>query len=126
VDVDARLEALEMENGTLRIRIAELEDALMGTKHLLTPVEWQLTGSEIRVFGVLQKRELVTKEAAMAALYGNFGKDEAEIKIVDVFICKLRRKLKPFGIEIKTVWGQGYMLTAETRAKLRESAREAA
>ena len=45
-----------------------------------------------------------------------FGQDEAEIKIVDVWICKIRKKVKAYGIEVQTQWGQGYFLTAESKA----------
>jgi two-component system cell cycle response regulator CtrA len=43
-------------------------------------------------------------------LYG--GMDEPELKIIDVFICKLRKKLKAVAGDhyIETVWGRGYML----------------
>jgi two-component system cell cycle response regulator CtrA len=44
-------------------------------------------------------------------LYG--GIDEPESKIIDVFMCKLRRKLEKSGLanaHIQTVWGQGYVL----------------
>ena len=44
---------------------------------------------------------------------GNSGIDEPEPKIIDVFICKLRRKLVENGAEglsVDTVWGQGYIL----------------
>lgn len=51
----------------------------------------------------------ITKAVIMLALYAQ--RDEAQIKIVDVFICKLRKKLAAAtaGQEvIETVWGQGY------------------
>jgi DNA-binding winged helix-turn-helix (wHTH) protein len=41
-------------------------------------------------------------------------------KMVDVVICKLRKKLKPLGINIKTLWGRGYYLNEESR-KVAES-----
>jgi two-component system cell cycle response regulator CtrA len=53
----------------------------------------------------------VTKEMFLNNLYG--GRDEPEIKIIDVFICKLRKKLAnvSFGKNyIETVWGRGYVL----------------
>lgn len=114
MDADARLEALEAENGRLRDRIQQLED-VMGMS-FLPPVEWRLTGSEGAVVGVLLARECATKDAIMAALYRDTSKDEAEIKIVDVFICKIRKKLKPFGISIETRWGVGYYLTPAAKA----------
>jgi two-component system, cell cycle response regulator CtrA len=53
---------------------------------------------------------VLTKEAFLNHLYG--GMDEPEMKIIDVFICKLRKKLTLAGAEnlIGTVWGRGYMI----------------
>ena len=51
------------------------------------------------------------KTHSLSHLYG--GIDEPEPKIIDVFICKLRRKLVDNGakgLNIDTVWGQGYTL----------------
>jgi hypothetical protein len=39
-------------------------------------------------------------------------------KMVDVIICKLRRKLAKFNVEIKTIWGRGYFINEEGRQKL--------
>ena len=53
---------------------------------------------------------VLTKEAFLNHLYG--GIDEPEMKIIDVFICKLRKKLAQAGAGnlIGTVWGRGYMM----------------
>lgn len=118
MNIDARLEAVEMENERLRDRVSELEEA-MGMR-FLTPVEWRLTGSEGRVFGVLMEREVATKQAIMTALYRTDGmRDEAEIKIVDVFICKVRKKLQAFDIKIETRWGEGYFMAAAAKDHVR-------
>lgn len=110
--------ALRSENERLHERIAALEDALMGVR--LLPLEWKLTGQEQRVLGVLINRDLASKEAIMAALYGSRPDgDVAGAKIVDVFICKARKKLRPYGIEIQTVWAQGYRLPKEVRDRYR-------
>lgn len=114
MDVDARIEALEAERERLQARIEQLEGA-MGM-HFAAPVSWLLTPHEARVLGVLLAREVATKDAIMAALYRDAGKDEAEIKIVDVFVCKLRKKLRPLGFSIETLWGRGYFLKPETKA----------
>lgn len=86
---------------------------------VLPPIEWGLTINEGRLFGALMERELLTKDAAMAALYRDRGADEPDLKIVDVFICKLRKKLKPFGLEIGTRWGVGYQMSAEMKVRAR-------
>lgn len=119
MDVERRLEVVEQENLFLRERVAALEAILMDCYR--PPIEWRLTGQEARVFGVLVNREMASKDAIMAGLYAERATEEEtpEIKIVDVFICKLRKKLKPFDVEIETVWGQGYALNAETRAMYR-------
>lgn len=71
-----------------------------------------LTGKEFGMLELLVARRdlLVTKEAFLNHLYG--GMDEPEMKIIDVFICKLRNKLRgPLGGEyIDTIWGRGYTL----------------
>lgn len=118
MDVDARIDALEAERERLQGRIDQLE-AAMGM-HFMAPLSWRLTGHEARVLGVLLAREIATKDAIMAALYRDTGRDEAEIKIVDVFICKLRKKLKPLGFPVQTSWGQGYFLQAETKEAIQQ------
>jgi two-component system cell cycle response regulator CtrA len=76
-----------------------------------TPVH--LTGKEYQMLELLSLRKgtTLTKEMFLNHLYG--GMDEPELKIIDVFICKLRKKLAvATGGEshIETVWGRGYVL----------------
>ncbi len=76
-----------------------------------------LTGKEYQMLELLALRKGTTlsKEMFLNNLYG--GVDEPELKIIDVFICKLRKKLanasggKDY---IETVWGRGYMLRKPT------------
>lgn len=117
MDVAARLEVVERENDTLREKVAQLE-SLLGMRSP-APIELGLTASEARVFGVLMARERATRDAIMAALYADRpGDEEAELKIVDVFVCKMRKKLKPFDIQIGNVWGQGYFMTPEQKQRV--------
>ncbi len=72
-----------------------------------------LTGKEYAMLELLSLRKgtTLTKEMFLNHLYG--GMDEPELKIIDVFICKLRKKLAAYtGDEnyIETVWGRGYVL----------------
>ena len=72
-----------------------------------------LTGKEYAMLELLSLRKgtTLTKEMFLNHLYG--GMDEPELKIIDVFICKLRKKLSAAtGGEnyIETVWGRGYVL----------------
>ena len=73
----------------------------------------ELTAKEFRIieFLALRKGAVLSKDAFLNHLYG--GIDEPEPKIIDVFICKLRRKLVENGTEglsVDTVWGHGYIL----------------
>jgi len=72
-----------------------------------------LTGKEYQMFELLSLRKgtTLTKEMFLNHLYG--GMDEPELKIIDVFICKLRKKLSAAtggDNYIETVWGRGYVL----------------
>jgi two-component system cell cycle response regulator CtrA len=72
-----------------------------------------LTGKEYQMLELLSLRKgtTLTKEMFLNHLYG--GMDEPELKIIDVFICKLRKKLsEATGGDnyIETVWGRGYVL----------------
>src|SRR6202140_2045267 len=70
-----------------------------------------LTGKEYGILELLSLRKgtTLTKEMFLNHLYG--GMDEPELKIIDVFICKLRKKLANASEGrnfIETVWGRGY------------------
>lgn len=72
-----------------------------------------LTGKEYQMLEVLSLRKgtTLTKEMFLNHLYG--GMDEPELKIIDVFICKLHKKLSEAtggDNHIETVWGRGYVL----------------
>lgn len=118
IDPAAKIAMLERENDELRERVLQLE-ADLGMSAEIPPI-FQLTGHESRVFGALLARDTCTKEQIMNAIYSlRPDGDAAEIKIVDVFVCKARKKLAVFGIEITTIWGRGYMLTAPMKARAR-------
>lgn len=72
-----------------------------------------LTGKEYQILELLSLRKgtTLTKEMFLNHLYG--GMDEPELKIIDVFICKLRKKLAEAtegDNYIETVWGRGYVM----------------
>ena len=78
-----------------------------------------LTGKEYGIMELLSLRKgtTLTKEMFLNHLYG--GMDEPEVKIIDVFICKLRKKIEQAtGGEshIETVWGRGYVLREPNEA----------
>ncbi len=84
-----------------------------------------LTAKEYGILELLSLRKgtTLTKEMILNHLYG--GMDEPELKIIDVFICKLRKKLRQAtGGEhyIETVWGRGYVLREPPEAATGETA----
>jgi two-component system cell cycle response regulator CtrA len=84
-----------------------------------------LTGKEYGIIELLSLRKgsTLTKEIFLNHLYG--GMDEPEAKIIDVFICKLRKKLQDAADGdnyIETVWGRGYVLREPESDKAKKAA----
>jgi len=104
--------------GPLQLNLDSREVSVEGSRIHLTGKEYS-----ILELLVLRKGMVLTKEAFLNHLYG--GMDEPEMKIIDVFICKLRKKLAhaAAGNVIGMVWGRGYMLR-EAPASVREPARQ--
>jgi two-component system cell cycle response regulator CtrA len=94
------------------LRVGALQLNLDSREVLVSGTPVHLTGKEYAILEllVLRKGMVLTKEAFLNHLYG--GMDEPEMKIIDVFICKLRKKLAQAGASslIGTVWGRGYMM----------------
>ena len=80
-----------------------------------------LTGKEYAILELLaiRKGSTLNKEFFLSHLYN--GVAEPEMKIVDVFVCKLRKKLMQAGLDeayIDTVWGRGYVLREPSQEDL--------
>jgi two-component system cell cycle response regulator CtrA len=98
----------------LNTKTAEVNDARL-----------HLTGKEYQMLELLSLRKgtTLTKEIFLNHLYGDM--EEPEPKIIDVFICKLRKKLAnaSHGKDyIETVWGRGYILREPSEDEARVSA----
>ncbi len=92
--------------GDLEVHLDNQEVTIGGTRVHLTNKEYQIVELLAQRLGAT-----LTKDMLLNHLYG--GMDEPEMKIIDVFICKVRRKLADAsgGLNfIETVWGRGYML----------------
>ena len=95
------------------IKTGDIEVNLDGKTVEVRGITVHLTGKEYQMLELLSLRKgtTLTKEMFLNHLYG--GMDEPELKIIDVFICKLRKKLsEATGREnhIETVWARGYVL----------------
>ena len=93
-------------------KIEELEEQVRQLKKLLvpafiTPIEWRLTRKQQALFCMLLTRDLVTRDMLDAAAISgasstpNYG---------NVILYQLRKKLKKYGIQVKSEWGVGWRL----------------
>lgn len=109
---DQKIRELEYANAMLQFRVEALEvatgkhEGFAGLPHL-TPTQQKLLAFLAR-FGARSRDQLY------AAMYGD-RLDPPEMKIIDVLVCKLRRALGSYGIDIQTKWGWGYELPPASR-----------
>lgn len=118
MELTARIHAVvrrSQGNSSNIITIGNLELDLGRREARLFEKMISLTNKEFEILELLVRRRgiVISKEMVMDHLYG--GIDEPDIKIVDVFICKLRKKMQEIGGHdvgkiIRTVWGRGYMI----------------
>lgn len=79
---------------------------------------FKVSPHEAAILATMLKRNEVTKDQLHTVIEQNRptqGKEETDPKMVDVLICKLRKKLKPHDIGIETMWGLGYAITSDGR-----------
>lgn len=99
--------------GALEINFSQKNVTVLGQKLALTAKEYALM--ELLA---LRKGGVLSKEQILNHLYG--GIDEPEMKIIDVFLCKIRRKIEKLSggqHYIHTVWGRGYVLKESDSVK---------
>lgn len=104
-----RVELLEEENRQLR-------DAMRCTETARFPAKWNLSGAEKRVLtslinaqGGFRAREVLFTAARRWESTGNNH-------LLEVIICRLRKKMKPLGVTIHTIRGEGYKIDADSKA----------
>lgn len=103
------------ENCLLKERIIQLETVLGAVP---APLALGLTQSQGRIFSVLMRRQMATKEQLIAAVYTDFGREPPVYDTIHVFIVKIRKKLKKLGIRIRTIPQHGYAIDADQKKKL--------
>lgn len=81
----------------------------------------QLTGKEWEIFARLyERRPAVLSQEQLSDWLYQLEDAEPEIRIIDVFICRLRKKLKPLGVRIGNHWGKGYSLLLESEQQIHD------
>ena len=114
--LEAEINLLKKELDAAHIKISSITN----THNILDiPIYWGLTPTEHQVFELLYIKERVSKSAFLEHIYFN---KTVDIKIIDVFIHKIRHKLKESSVpvEVITIWGSGYALTKESKVYLKQ------
>ena len=104
----------------LRERIAILEEENRQLRDLLAPdfafpVHWGLSVQQTAFLGALYARSgPVSYDALRAAVLGGVSEAKCE-SFISVLGYKTRKRVRPHGVEIRTIWAHGFALTAESR-----------
>jgi two-component system cell cycle response regulator CtrA len=114
-----RIRQLEKENAELRDRVELLEEEIGLTAFKPQRRIAGLWRMEMTCIGVLLKNELARTSALMVALYGGDLDSAPSEHVIRVYMCNIRKKLRPYGIEISNVWGYGYKMAEAHKAILR-------
>ena len=122
----SELFALRREVEALRDALEAMRGALASDAGVKIIELAKLTYSERMLLGLLIRRHRATKDQMMTMLYADRPDEEPDSKILDVMICKMRKKLSPHGIEIRTIHGAGYELPSTSREKIKALMAEAA
>lgn len=127
-DLEIKYMATKQECEVLQKRVVELEaqiESVTGPHQI--PLALHLTSKEASLVSFLMERTVASKEQILETVYNesfHATGDIPELKIIDVFMCKIRRKFKPFGFSIETLWGHGYAMPGETKAGIRALAKK--
>jgi hypothetical protein len=81
---------------------------------------FKATPLQSAMLALMLRRNEVTKEQLHGVIEQNrpiSNKEATDLKMVDVMICNLRKKLKVHNIEIKTLWGLGYLIDPPERER---------
>jgi two-component system cell cycle response regulator CtrA len=112
------LDVIEFRSGDamLKVNLALKSATVNGVGLHLTPKE-----ASMLFLLASHPGRVLSKEALLGGMYVDGVDDEPEIKIIDVFVCKLRRKLTDLhpdaGKFIETMWGHGYCFPAQAELK---------
>jgi hypothetical protein len=106
----ARLEAKRDDLEYQCRLLAEERDALGGSLWHKIPVpEWKITPTQGAILRYLVMGHTLRRSKFIALAYSGAGCDEPDHKILDVFVCHIRRKLRGRGLPgPKNIWGHGY------------------
>jgi DNA-binding response OmpR family regulator len=112
MNVHQEVEFYREENRQLR--------AMLTARDFHMPSAWGLTRAEEKLLGSLYSAPNYMRRHEALRMASCID-PHADQKVVEVRVCKMRKKLRPHGIEIRTVWGEGYELTNESARIIKEA-----
>jgi two-component system, cell cycle response regulator CtrA len=104
-----------IEIGPLTIDLDRFIAKVQSAKLALTPKEFEILAAL-----ALRRDQVVGRQQLFNAMYGNEPSEVPDIKIIDVFVCKIRKRLAEAGAPglIETVWARGYTMRARAAASV--------
>lgn len=121
---------LRAENSRLRDEIDELNEALRQTRELhksggtlaaLMQMSFGLAPQEAKVLAKLYEAGERSIEQLLMTCPAKYRDQQVDDpKLITVLVSRIRAKVKPFGITLKTIWGHGYALEPKSKAKVAE------
>lgn len=122
-----RFRNADLSQQTLTLKGNTLKINLVNRILRLNEESIALTGREFNVLSALMRDRgrIFSKEAIMSSVYSLLNDEEPEQKIIDVFICKIRKKLEdaaPDGGQfLETVWGRGYRIVDDSTTAVKST-----
>lgn len=100
---------------TLKERIIQLEAELGRGEKLPMTLAKKIWPKQQEILGIMLKRPIAYYETIATVIYDG----DVDFNTIKVHIHLLRKQLRPFNIEIETLWGKGVFMTDEMKQKLR-------
>lgn len=124
MDWEKRARDLQAENDELREMLTQMKDRVVDSVHdhcrALFPIEWDLTATEARMFGVILDRPLLTHAMFCTIraikVHGLFKGGDTQ-NLFKTHVCRLRKKIPT--VQIKLRWGVGYYLEPKDKDTIR-------
>lgn len=114
-----RIDELEREVELLRQKLAAFEQETKAPIAAFPPA-CRLTRQEATVLNSLLARKCAGNEC-LSQTVGKVWAEDCDPRTIQVHICRLRQKLRPLGVRIETIWGFGYAIEPEHKARVREA-----
>lgn len=117
----AKALSLQSELDEAESQLNDMRETYLNAAKLWTAFDH--SPAQTLIFALLMSRPFATKGMIHAVIDGrrlDRRQDYTDIdrKLIEVFVCRMRQRLRPYGIEIKTVWGQGYQITGEMKVRV--------